>query len=108
MESGFCDKVSFGDVILADRGFKINEELAVKGAVLKIPYFTKGKSQLTGLEVDMSRQLSNVRIHVERVIGRIKKFRILQSIIPIIQIDLIDDVMISICAIVNLNPSVVT
>ena len=80
----------------------------MKGAILKIPSFTKGKSQLSGSEVDMSRQLSNVRIHVERVIGRIKKFRILQSIIPITLVDLIDDIMVTICGAVNLNQSVVS
>ena len=32
----------------------------------------KGKKQLSGVEVDTSRQLSSVQIHVERVIGRIK------------------------------------
>ena len=35
---------------------------------LEIPAFTKGKSQLSQLEVDKSQQISNVRIHVERVI----------------------------------------
>ena len=108
IDSGFIDKVQVGDCILADRGFNVKEELAVQGATLKIPSFTKGKKQLSGSEVDMSRQLSNVRIHVERVIGRIKKFRILQTIIPITQVDLIDEMLITICAVVNLNKSVVT
>ena len=34
--------------------------------------FTEGKKQLSSGEVDTSRQLSSVRIHVECVIGRIK------------------------------------
>ena len=70
LESGFSEKVSHGDCILADRGFLIEQELNEKGAYLKIPYFTKGKDQLSGKEVHESRQLSNVRIHVERVIGQ--------------------------------------
>ena len=106
IDSGFIDKLAAGDCILADRGFNVKAELAVKGAVLKIPSFTKGKKP--GSEVDMSRQLANVRIHVERVIGRLKKFRILNSIIPITQVDLIDEIMVTICAIVNLNQSFVT
>ena len=75
---------------------------------MKIPSITKGKTQLSGSEVDISRQLSNVRIHVERVIGRIKKFRILQSIIPITLVDFIDDIMVTICVQSNLNQSVVS
>ena len=34
-----------------------------------MPPFTRGKKQLSQPEVDTARQLSRVRIHVERVIG---------------------------------------
>ena len=76
--SSFFEKISMGDCILGDRGFTFKEELAAVSTTLKIPYFTEGKNQFSGKEVDISRQLSNVRIHVERVIGQIKKFRMLQ------------------------------
>ena len=42
-ESGFFNKVSMGDCILADRGFNIKEELSALGATLKTPSFTKRK-----------------------------------------------------------------
>ena len=70
------------------------------GATLKFPHFTKGKSQFSGKEVDTSRQLSNVRIYVERFIGQVKKFRMLQNIVPLTQIDLLDDIMVIVCAII--------
>lgn len=65
------------------RGFLIREELASVGATLKIPSFTKGKSQFSGPCIDMFRQLSRVCIHVECVIGQLKNFQILKSVIPI-------------------------
>ena len=43
--------------------------------------------------MNRSRQLSSVQIHVERVIGRIKKFRLLQTTLPLTQVDLLDDIM---------------
>ena len=46
---------------------------AVCGAELIIPAFTKGKKQLAAKEVEMTRKIANVCIHVERVIGNIKK-----------------------------------
>lgn len=107
IKSGFLDKLEHGDCILADRGFTVANEIATKGAILKIPNFTRGKSQMTGKEIDESREIANVRIHVERVIGRMRKFRILQSIIPITQVDLTNNVMVCICGLVNLNRSVV-
>ena len=108
IESGFLKKVMPGDCILADRGFLIEDELNRVGAYLKIPKFTKGKSQLPAKDVDDSRKLSNVRIHVERVIGQLKKFRLLQNTIPISQVDLLDNAMIVISALVNLRKSVVS
>ena len=41
--SNFFNCVERGDTILADRGFTIAEDLAVYGADLKIPAFTRGK-----------------------------------------------------------------
>ena len=69
VDSGFFDKLSMGDCILADRRVTFKKELVSLGATLKIPHFTKGKSQLSGKEVDTLRQLSNV----ERVIRQTKK-----------------------------------
>ena len=54
-----------GDLILADRGFTIQESAGMYCAQVKIPPFTKGKRHLSQLEVDTSRQLSAVQIHVE-------------------------------------------
>ena len=74
IDSSFFKKISMSDCILADREFTFKEELAPVGATLKIPHFTKRKNQLSGKEVDTSRQLRNVRIHVQRVIDKINKF----------------------------------
>ena len=43
LKSGFLEVVSHGDCILAYLGFLIEEELAVCGAVLRIPAFTGEK-----------------------------------------------------------------
>ena len=77
IDSGLFDKISMADCFLADRGFFLKKELASNGATLKVPNYTKRKSKLSGKGVDTSRQLSNVIIHVERVIGPVKKFRML-------------------------------
>ena len=43
------------DVILADRGFDIGDDIALHGAKLVIPSFTRGKSQLSMEEVEYSK-----------------------------------------------------
>ena len=46
-ECGFYRKLLPGDLVLADRGFDITDELALHGASLAIPSFTKGKDELS-------------------------------------------------------------
>jgi len=114
--SGFLDKLVRGDVVLADRGFNISEDVGMYQARLQIPAFTKGKTQLSS-EVRDTRGIANVRIHVERVIGLLKrKFRLLRGTLPVslvtprvgddsAPIDLIIRVC---CTLINLCPSVVS
>jgi len=45
------------------------DSVAAMQATLNIPAFTKGKSKLSALEVEETRTIANVRIHVECVIG---------------------------------------
>ena len=54
-----------GDVVLADRSFDIAESVRAMRATLHIPAFTRGKSQLSALEIEETRKIANVRIHVE-------------------------------------------
>jgi hypothetical protein len=55
-----------GDQILADRGLTIVDDFAgYCSAELIIPSFTKGKKQLSAKEVETSRKISSVRIHIE-------------------------------------------
>ena len=106
-----------GDVVLADRGFTIEEDMMIYGAKLEIPSFTKGKKQLSQREVEQSAQLSRVRVHVERVIGALKnKYTILKGPIPTPMVKHADDTevanidkILTVCAaLTNLCPSVVS
>lgn len=82
--SDFCNYIKPGDVVLADRGFLVNETFGVLGAKLVIPAFTKGKNQLHPTEIEETRHIAHVRIHIERIIGYIKnKFRFFKGPIPI-------------------------
>ena len=74
-----------GDQILADHGFTLEDEFAAGcGVELIIPNFTKGKKQLSAKEVEISRQIASVRIHVERVIGLIKnRYKIWHYVLPL-------------------------
>lgn len=105
--SGYLDKIQCGDQVLADRGFLIAEDLANRGATLIIPAFTKGKKQLSVKEVEQTRKIAHVRIHVERAIERIKNFNILSSNMSMCLVPHADSIVTICAAICNLQPKLV-
>ena len=81
---GILKNILPGDLVLADRGFTIQESLMFHQAQLAILAFTRGKDQLDLVDVERTRGIANVRIHVERVIGLLhRKYSILSGILPI-------------------------
>ncbi|XP_052100440.1 uncharacterized protein LOC127734547 [Mytilus californianus] len=106
--SGYLDKLEHGDQVLADRGFLIAEELASRNASLIIPAFTRGKSQLSAREVEQTRKIAHVRIHVERAIEQLKNFQILSSQMGIYLVPHSDSIVTLCSAICNLHPKLVS
>lgn len=106
-----------GDVILADRGFLIEDGVELRNATVDMPAFTKGRTQLHPIDLEETRKLGNVRINVERCIGDIRqKYSILAETMPIsiisksfsdYEIMPIDQIPIVCCALFNLCPSIV-
>lgn len=83
-DSGYLYKLQPSDVVLADRGFDVEDSVAYRGATLNIPAFTRGKPQLDPKDVEATRKLANVRIHVERVIGSVRqRFPIVSATTPL-------------------------
>ncbi len=84
--SGFIDQKYHvpSDQLLADRGFTLKEDFAKQcGAELFTPSFVKGKDQLSAQDIETSRIISHVRIHIERIIGLIKnRYTILEGPLP--------------------------
>ena len=117
---GFLEHLIPGDMVMADRGFTITESVGLKHAKLVIPAFTKGKDQLDPVDVESTRGIANVRIHVERVIGLLRrKYTILEGTLPAEflscnsngpierQIPLIDRIVRVFSALVNFCPPIV-
>ena len=95
---GILDYIEYGDQILAERVFTVSEEIGYHGGILVIPSFTKGKKQLPKNEVEWDRYIARVRIHIELVIGRMRKFNLINTRIPLTQVNLF---------LVNINKKIV-
>ncbi|XP_028512639.1 uncharacterized protein LOC110231540 [Exaiptasia diaphana] len=90
-DCGFLNFVEPYDQIMADRGFKIREELLLRHSALCIPPSTSAGMQMAAAEVKETSRIANVRIYVEQAIGRLKQFRILKNILPVSYLTLCDD-----------------
>ncbi|XP_026089560.1 uncharacterized protein LOC113063411 [Carassius auratus] len=113
---GLLNKLLPGDVVLADRGFNIKDSVGMMCAEVKIPAFTKRRCQLDAKDVEDTRAIAHLRIHVERVIGSLRnKYTLLHNTIPISlllpckdeEFTLLDKIVNVCCILVNMCPSVV-
>ena len=109
----FLQNLVPGDIVLADRGFDIADSVGSYCSNLKIPAFIKGKNQLSGIEIEQTRHIANLRIYIERVIGNIRqKYSILGCTQPIDfisseTITTLDKIVCVSCALSNMCGSVV-
>ena len=86
--------LSNSDNIMANRGFNIEELLADCGATLNIlPFHDENTVQLTPAQVEETRRIATVRIHVDCCIGYAKNFKTLESAMPISFAPVINDVV---------------
>lgn len=106
-DSGFLKYLMPGDEVMADRGFTIETDLVPYGVSLNIPAFRRGLKQLSNSEVVRTRRIASVRIHVERVIARLKNYRILKFVLPLTLVPHFDNILIVCCALCNFQSAVI-
>ncbi len=104
---GFLDMIEEGDLVMADKGFTIGDLLAKKKAFLNIPPFLR-KKQFSTEEIEETRVIATVRIHVERAIGRVKLFHILDANVPLSLSRTIDSIFRVCCFLTNLDKPLVS
>ena len=100
-KSGFLDKRTPGDEVMADKVFLIQDELAATQAHLVIPPLLKQKVQSSEGEHDQTRSTAKLRIHVERFMERVKNYRIFDRAFPISMTKSASDFFVIVCALVN-------
>ena len=107
------------DVEVADSGFNIAKILGILGVKLEIASFTKGQNQLSAGDVEDTYVIWNVIIHIEKVIGNIRKkcSILVNGTLPIYyflskgdgtkKMTALDKIVLTVFAVTNLCPSVV-
>jgi len=106
-QSNIVQKCKAGEAIMADKGFRVERSCLQKGVRLIIPKFVKKGKQFTEEKNEHNKHITNARIHIERVIGRLRDYHILTGILPSSQLDLIEPACVVCCALTNIKASVV-
>ena len=81
---GILNHINPGDSLLVDKGFTIQDLLLPIQATIHIPPFLGKRDAFTKEEVMLTKRIAKARIHVERFNERLKKFRLLDRVIPLV------------------------
>ena len=71
-------KFDAGDMVMADKGFTVQDIFVPFGVTVAMSHFKKG-GHLSLKEIMQDRKLSKYWVHVERVIGLLKTYKILST-----------------------------
>lgn len=77
--SGLVNKVESGDSIMADKGFNVQDMFISPYVEINTPEFFKKKTRLSAKSLMRDRKIASKRVHVERIIGLAKTFKMLAS-----------------------------
>ncbi|XP_060555609.1 uncharacterized protein LOC132716364, partial [Ruditapes philippinarum] len=99
----FREFLQEGDILVVDRGFRDSLTLlADLGINAEMPaLISKGQKQLSTKEANSSRLVTKVRWVVESANARIKRFKMLATVLPCSQVPFIGDFVRIVCAICN-------
>ncbi|XP_031356423.1 uncharacterized protein LOC116180525 [Photinus pyralis] len=96
------------DVLMADRGFTIQDICDEHKYKLIIPPFLAGRTRLTAEEEILTKKIAKCRITVERSIRRIKSYQILAKPVQISMLPIMSNIFSIICFLVNFEKPVLT
>ena len=77
--SNLLEIVEPGDVVMADKGFNVQDLFALKDVTVNTPTFFQKKNRMTPDTVAKDKKISSKRVHIERIIGCAKIFKILKG-----------------------------
>ena len=110
IRSGFLDilksKVAVGeilaaDAVMADKGFDIGDELKKVNLRLNIPPFLANQSAFSEGDVIKTQTVAQHQIHIERAIGKVRRFQIFSNEIPVTMFGNINQIWTVCCMLSN-------
>ena len=91
-----------GYSVLFDKGFNVQDLFLQYKVTARTPPLIRSERQFSPSEVAVRKRIARARVHIERVIGRLKEFRLLDHTSLLNLVDLVDEIWINSCAITNM------
>ena len=92
---------------MADKGFTIDDVLPI-GVSLNIPPFLGKSSQMSAKDVVKTQEIASLWIHVERAINKIRNFHIWDSVIPLSQVGIANQMWSVRAVLCNAQPNIIS
>ena len=83
-QCGILEHVNPQDAFLVDKGFTVQHLLLPKQATIFILPFLGKREKFTKGELLLTKRIAKARIHVERFNERLKRFRLIDRVIPLV------------------------
>ncbi|CAG9129853.1 unnamed protein product [Plutella xylostella] len=109
-KSNFIDTLPVNATIMADRGFKeIESLLSSKNIRILRPPSVFTNKNMTKKEVIETKVIASLRVHVERVIRRVREFKMLKphSVVHFKHMKYIDEIVTVACGLINLQDKII-
>lgn len=109
IESGLIDLLEDGDTVHADKGFPEIKKIIDndgKKCLIVMPPFLEKKKEFSEAETKSTYNIARVRIHVERIIQRLRTYHILNKITENL-FNCLDDIIHVCCVLVNLQQPII-
>ena len=103
--TSLCDP---GDSLMADKGFNVQDIFATSDVTINIPTFFKKKNRMSGDTVIKDRKIASKRVHIERIIGLAKTYKILTEPMTSTETKMATEIMYICFMLCNFRPCIVS
>ena len=76
---GLTDMLQAGDSVMADKGFDVQDIFVPRDVTINMPTFFRKRNRISNTTLLRDRRISSKRVHVERIIGLGKTYKMLTN-----------------------------
>lgn len=105
--SSILNKFDYNDELMVDKGFNVQDIFIPYGVKVNMPAFFRKGNQIGSQTLASNRKVASKRVHVERIIGMMKTYKILTEPMNQTEILLSCDTVLVIAMLVNFRSNIV-